>query len=96
MCFRTVEVPYLLLVFNPLFPHDRKILTVTDMVDNRGTFYTGTTYDRKSKVCKLVLCFKTKQIEAFDCGMTSFVYYFQEGAWKKLREWNRMPRNYYC
>ena len=59
-------------------------------------FFTGIAYDRKNHVCKLVLWLATRRDKAFDGRLTSFVYNFRVGTWKKIPELNITRPIYYC
>jgi hypothetical protein len=58
-------------------------------------FFTGIAYDRKTNVCKLVLWLATRRDKAFDGRLTSFVYNFRVGTWKKIPELNITRPIYY-
>jgi len=86
--FERLRAPSLLLVFNPLFPHEHRTLTTPAMADCSWGFHIGIAYDRKNRVCKLVLWLTTNKRTAFDGRLTSFVYNFEVGTWKKIPELN--------
>lgn len=77
-----------LLVFNPLFSQERRILSLPAMTNSVSRIYTGIALDRKNGVCKLILWHRS---EAFNFTVTTFVYNFKESMWKKIPEWNGIP-----
>ena len=81
--------------FNPLFPHEHRTLTTPAMADCSWGFHTGIAYDRKHCMCKLVLWLATSMQGAFDGRLTSFVYNFKVGTWKKIPQLNIVRPIYY-
>ena len=81
VCFRGPCNEKKLLVFNPLFPHEYRILSLPAAFNYQHVLYSAIAFDRKNSVCKLICWAKFSD----DIIITGF-HNSKEGTWKRIPE----------
>jgi hypothetical protein len=74
-------------VFNPLFPHEWKILILPAASDSWRKLYTAIAFDRKNGVCKLIVWRGLAEHR-----LITFVYNFKEATWKTITTCNGISK----